>query len=972
MSNTPPVAKELGQLLERYWQRFFEKGVLDEVQLALVESAKEKLDKVWLASDFVAEQCIKDPLLLVELLGSGDFERSFCAAQYQCELAGIVAEISSQPMLARALRQFRQREMVRLIWRDVLQQASLEEVVRSLSDLADVCLMVARDTLHGWLEAKHGSPRSDDGVDQQLVVIAMGKLGARELNLSSDIDLIFTYSQRGECVGGGCVGGDRVGNVSGLSNQEFFVLLGQQLIQTLDQVTEDGFVFRVDMRLRPYGQSGALVLSYDALESYYQGQGREWERYAFVKARCVSLQAEPDQELMTRLQPFVYRRYVDYGAIESLRDMKALINREVRRRGVSQNIKLGPGGIREIEFIVQAVQLINGGRDRRLQTSNLLSVLAVLEQGGYYPALTVQALAQAYRFLRTLEHRIQGLRDQQTQNLPGDETDRLRVANAMLFGSWDELILQLDEYRAAVREHFDLLISKEQSGHDQAGLADSDMTAIWDLSQPREQLLGILLALSISKPDAEGLVLEVEKLKASKQLQRSHAVGLQRLDQLMPALLGWVAAGDSPLQTLVRIVPLLYQVLRRSAYLVLLLENEVALKHLVALCSASPWIADQLASQPLLLDELIDANSLFSHPDLDALKDELRQQLLRIPNDDLEQQMECLRHFKKGHVLRVAATEVSAFRPLMRVSDYLTDIAEATLSVVADIAWQQMVDKYGYPTTSEGRVQDRPFLIIAYGKLAGYELSYSSDLDLVFVYESPSNLCTDGERSIGNTVFFTRLVQRIIHVLTSNTASGELYEVDSRLRPSGAAGLLASSFVAFQSYQLEKAWTWEHQALVRSRVVMGSAALNEKFCGLRKQVLTQQRDPQTLREEVVSMREKMRGHLDTPAEGLFDLKQGSGGIVDIEFMVQYSVLRWAHQTPELLVYADNIRILEMMLEYELISLEDSECLSRAYLRYRSLIHRAALQNQKGQLSEQAFEASRQNVREIWQRLLGDS
>ena len=638
----------------------------------------------------------------------------------------------------------------------------------------------------------------------------------------------------------------------------------------------------------------------------------------------------------------------------------------------SSQQKVGPGGIREIEFIVQAVQLINGGRDRRLQVSNLLSVLVVLEQGEYYPSLVVQALEQAYRFLRTLEHRIQGLRDQQTQNLPGDETDRLRVANAMLFSSWDELCLQLDGHRAAVREHFDLLISKEQSADNQTSSADSNMAAIWDLNKPREQLLEILLALNISKPEADELLSEVEKLKTSKQLQRSHAVGLQRLNQLMPALLGWVVAADAPLQTLNRIVPLLYQVLRRSAYLVLLLENEVALKHLVALCSVSPWIADQLASQPLLLDELIDAKSLFSHPDLDALKDELRQQLLRIPNDDLEQQMECLRHFKKGHVLRVAATEVSAFRPLMRVSDYLTDIAEATLSVVADIAWQQMVDKYGYPTTPEGRVQDRPFLIIAYGKLAGYELSYSSDLDLVFVYESPSSLCTDGERSIGNTVFFTRLVQRIIHMLTANTASGELYEVDSRLRPSGEAGLLASSFASFQSYQLEKAWTWEHQALVRSRVIMGSVALNEKFCGLREQVLSRQRDPLTLKKEVESMRVKMREHLDAPAAGLFDLKQGSGGIVDIEFMVQYSVLRWAHQAPELLVYADNIRILEKMLEYQLISLADSECLSRAYLRYRSLLHRAALQNQKGQLNEQAFEQSRQNVREIWQRLLGDS
>lgn len=962
MPNGHPNGNAFNALLEKYWQRFSKKNALDEPQLIALSDAKANIDQVWAASHFVAEQCVQDPLMLVSLLQSKDFEQAFCAEDYRQQLAKALPGVSSQQELARLLRKFRQREMVRLIWRDVLQLASLEEVVRSLSDMADVCLITARDTLHHWLEEKMGCPQSEEGVPQQLVVIAMGKLGARELNLSSDIDLIFAYPQRGHCVG----------VASPVSNQEFFVLLGQQLIQALDKVTEDGFVFRVDMRLRPYGQSGALASSFDGLETYYQSQGREWERYAFVKARPVTPDEAVNKDLMQRLQPFVYRRYVDYSAIESLREMKALINREVRRRGVSENIKLGPGGIREVEFIVQAVQLINGGRDRRLQASNLMKVLVVLEEGGYFPAATVQQLEASYRFLRTLEHRIQGLRDQQTQTLPADTSDRLRVAASMGFSEWEALRSRLDEHRALVREHFDLLISSDQSEH-QPGEGDgSDMAAIWNMEQSREQRVGVLLQRKMPAADATELLQAVGKLKTSKQLQRAQKVGLQRLNKLMPVLLEQVVAGESPLQTFERITPLLYQVLRRSAYLALLLENEVALRHLVVLCSASPWIADQLARQPLLLDELIDANSLFSHPDLAVLKDELRQQLLRIPNDDLEQQMECLRHFKKGHVLRVAATEVSAFRPLMRVSDYLSDIAEATLSVVADIAWQQMVDKYGYPTTAEGRVTDRPFLIIAYGKLAGYELSYSSDLDLVFVYDSPANLSTDGERSIGNTVFFTRLVQRMIHVLTSNTASGELYEVDSRLRPSGAAGLLASSFSSFQSYQQEKAWTWEHQALVRSRVIVGSAALNKRFDALREQVLTVKREPEALQKEVKAMRVKMRDHLDSPAVGQFNVKQGTGGIVDVEFLVQYNVLRWAHQVPELLFFADNIRILEQMTEHGLLAREDAECLSKAYLRYRSLIHRAALQNQKAQFDASPFEEMRENVREIWHRQLGDS
>ena len=961
MLEQAPIPDQFNSLLENYWQSFFDKAELDELQHALIEEHRDVISRVWIASHFAAQQCICHPQWLLDLLHGGEFAVRYQYQDYERQLTALLQEVQQRDHLSKVLRRFRNKEMLRLIWRDVMQLADLNEVFTSLSDLADCCIHQALNLLHGWLEEKWGTPLSRQGEAQQLVVIAMGKLGARELNLSSDIDLIFAYPQGGETSGG-----DKE-----VSNQEFFIFLGQQLIQVLDEVTEDGFVFRVDMRLRPYGQSGALVYHFDGLENYYQGQGREWERYAFIKARLISGSEENRRNLHSRLHNFVYRRYVDYSAVDSLREMKALINREVRRRGVGDNIKLGRGGIREIEFIVQAIQLIKGGKDSRLQIAHLLSVMAVLKQAQYLPSDAVDELVEAYCFLRVLEHRIQGLRDQQTQNLPKDELERQRIAFSMACHHWQQLQQQLDRQRQVVRHHFDQLVSSEQRDEGESAAKQSDMEMVWHDECERELKIQMLVQQSMDETEAAALLDEIALLRSSSQLQRAHSVGVKRLHKLMPVLLDEVVKVPQPLITFKRVVPLIYSILRRSAYIALLLENELALRHFLALCSASPWIADELARQPLLLDELIDSKSLFSHPDLGQLRDELRQQLLRIPNDDLEQQMECLRHFKKGHVLRVAATEVSAFKPLMRVSDYLTEIAEATVSCVADIAWQQMVDKYGYPCDNMGRVRDRPFLIIAYGKMAGYELSYSSDLDLVFLYDSPPHLATDGARSIENAVFFTRLVQRIIHILTAQTPSGLLYEVDSRLRPSGNSGLLVSSFKSFKAYQQDKAWTWEHQALVRSRVIVGSETLHDKFSQLRRQILTQERDPKLLQQEVISMRQKMQDHLDNSSEGCFHLKQGAGGIVDIEFIVQYSVLRWSKEAPELLKFADNIRVLEQLVAHDLMAEDDANALRSAYISFRSAIHKAALQNQKAEVAENRFHRQRQSVINIWRTMLAD-
>ncbi|KAA1171617.1 bifunctional [glutamate--ammonia ligase]-adenylyl-L-tyrosine phosphorylase/[glutamate--ammonia-ligase] adenylyltransferase [Marinobacter salinexigens] len=879
-----------------------------------------------------------------------------------------LADVDSETSLHAALRQFRREAQFRIIWRDLMRWADLSETMLATSGFADTCIQGALDWLYDDACEQSGTPWGEHPVTgedapQKMVVLGMGKLGGRELNVSSDIDLIFAFPSGGET---------RDGRRS-IDNQTFFIRLGQRLIQALDQITGDGFVFRVDMRLRPYGQSGALALSFAALEAYYQDQGRDWERYAMVKARVVAGDQEAGQVLMESLRPFVYRKYIDFSAFESLRSMKAMISREVRRKGLENNIKLGSGGIREIEFVVQAFQLIRGGRDRELQQRELLVILKELEELELLPSRVVIELREAYVFLRNLEHALQGMEDKQTQLLPDDDLSRDRVALIMGFDDWAGCEHALNRHREQVATHFSDIITTEDEEESGADALDEGWHELWLAEVEEEAATRWLSDHGYEAPSDSYKALC--DLRENRTVQTMQTQGRKRLNQFMPMLLNALTTVDNPSETLSRVLQLVEAILRRTAYMVLLLENPGAGTQLVRLCSDSPWIARQLAETPLLLDELLNAESLYHPPAKEQLQDDLRQQMLRIPFEDLEEQMESLRHFKKAHILRVAASELKGTLPLMKVSDYLTWIAEVVLDHVVDVAYANLVSRHGYPGRADGETGEMDFAVIGYGKLGGIELGYSSDLDLVFVHKGDPELSTDGDKPIDNAVFYTRLGQRIVHILNTQTPSGQLYEVDMRLRPSGNSGLLVSTLQAFDKYQRNDAWTWEHQALSRARGVAGCPETLQSFERIRHDILCQPREREALRKEVVDMREKMRANLGTPANRqteTFHIKHDAGGIVDIEFMVQYLMLAWSSDHPELTQWSDNIRQMEELGRAGLIPVEDTERLREAFIALRSTIHRRALQNLNSQVEGGSFPEERTYIRAMWKKVMMDS
>lgn len=937
---------------------------------AYTESAKEAglrlphhpdfvkiLYKVWAASDFVAQSCIRSPDLVVDLLDSGDLLGDYRTDEYRLKLHGALDTVRDQNMLEDVLRDFRRREMVRIAWRDLAGWASLGETLRDLSALADACLDNTARVLHQWQTREMGVPTGERSKSpQSLVIIGMGKLGANELNFSSDVDLIFAYPEDGVTRR----------NRLPVSNEEYFTGLGRRLINTLHTVTEKGFVFRVDMRLRPFGDSGPLAVSFDTAEDYYQSQGREWERYAMIKARPVAGDINAGQRLITMLRPFVYRRYLDFTAFESLREMKALISREVDRKGLQDNIKLGPGGIREVEFIGQAMQLIWGGRKHELQERGILTVLQRLAGFGYLPEYVARNLAEAYIFLRRVENRLQAFADEQLHQLPTDDVDRTRLAFSMGYPDWPAFARQLAKYRQQVSDHFEQVFVAPQISrnerHGAASAADmaTDVTAVWTEKMDDTQAIRVLEASGFEAP--EDALQRIESLRDSYASRSLSAKGRTRMDYLMPMILGAVARSGHRDRVLTRLLDLIESVASREVYLALLVENPMALSQLVKLCAASPWISALLADHPVLLDELLDPRALYAPLDRAALENQLRIQLGIISQGDLEAEMDTLRHFKQTNVLRVAAADVMGIMPLMVVSDHLTEIAEVILNRILEIATAHL-GKRGTKARSR-KSPDTGFAIIGYGKLGGIELGYGSDLDLVFLHDQFDPHDTD------RSVFFARLGQRIIHMLNTHTPAGVLYEVDMRLRPSGASGLLVSSIDAFEEYQRRDAWTWELQALVRARVITGDGTIRQRFEAVRREVLGRKRDPGVLRREVCEMRERMRTELSQAKKGYFDIKQDKGGITDIEFIVQFGVLLWAHNHPELLRWPDNIRLLEEFDRAGLMTKEDVRLMSNAYRAYRSRVHRMALQEEDAVVDAGQFTEERKAITGIWEKLLG--
>ncbi|WP_456372747.1 bifunctional [glutamate--ammonia ligase]-adenylyl-L-tyrosine phosphorylase/[glutamate--ammonia-ligase] adenylyltransferase [Thiolapillus sp.] len=933
------MAGRLQELLSR-WDEHPRAGELAAGPLG------EELRQVWQASDFVAQTCLREPELLLGLADDGLLDRPLRATELAAQLEKSLARVTDENDLLRALRGFRRRQMVRIIWRDICHKASLEETLEDLSELADQSIRQSLMLLDAWAQARHGVPRDAQGEPQCLVVLGMGKLGARELNLSSDIDLIFTFPAHGQTDGR-----------RPLSNEQFFTRLGRSLINALGRQTEDGFVFRVDMRLRPFGEAGPLALSFSAMETYYFSQAREWERYAMIKARPVTGETAYREQLLGILRPFVYRRYIDFGAIDAIRDMKRRIQAEMHKRGMDANIKLGRGGIREIEFIGQAFQLVHGGRDRELQLRPIMAVLKLLADKSLLGETEVQELSCAYHFLRLTENRLQAWKDAQTHLLPVDEEGRLRLARSMKFASWEAFSKVLEAHRGRVERYFLQVFADTDSER-------HPLEKAWEV-EDQEQARELLRDAGFADPAA---VLERMQAFANSHACRVLSQGARhKLDRLMPQLMEHAGRVQNPDQTLERLLELLQAIVQRTAYMDLLLENPQVLEQLVRLGSESRWVVGQLVRYPVLLDELLDPRQLYAPLRREELKNELTALLSRIAADDLEQQMERLRQFAAGNRLRTAAADITGSIELMVVSDYLTEIAEVVLEEVLELAWRHLVGRHGLP----GEVDGRGFAILAYGKLGGRELGYGSDLDLVFLHADYSmNALTDGQRPVANDVFYARLAQRIVHLLNTRTPSGVLYETDMRLRPNGESGLLVSSLAGFEKYQRSSAWTWEHQALVRARSVAGDERLAARVSAVRDQVLRRGRDPRRLAQEVAGMREKMRASLDRSRDGVFDIKQGRGGITDIEFMVQYAVLRWAREYPALTAWTDNIRLLETLADVGVMDPSRGESLVLAYQRFRDSYHHLTLQEQPGLLEAEALKAERKQVTMVWEQFFG--
>lgn len=956
------VFNETEQLIIGMGQKSYQ-GFMDEHADLILQwpaQMQQQLPLIIGYSQFITTSLHNDPELIQALpqLLQHQTRHPFYADELVERLAGCETEDACM----KALRVFRRQEMVCIAWRDFLSQWDLKTSLAHLSLLAESLILASYQWNYQACTQLWGTPHNDEGKPQTMQILGMGKLGGGELNFSSDIDLIFTYPENGETKGAR----------RSIDNAQFFTRLGQRVIKSLDQVTQDGFCYRVDMRLRPFGDSGPLVMSYSALEDYYQEQGRDWERYAMVKARVMAEGINKEyQQLQMLLRPFVFRRYIDFSAIDALRRMKAMIRSEVRRRGLVNNIKLGAGGIREIEFIVQVFQLIRGGREPSLRGRGLLSTLCEIKKLELLTQDDTDALHHAYVFLRRLENLLQALDDAQTQTLPETEDDQLRLACAMGFEHWSQLITQVEAHMQQVNQVFEGVIGEEEG---EEATLDSSFYELWDMAKDPDILTQIMSDEKLGCIDADhsvarSMARDIHSFKNDLNKKTIGPRGRDVLNRLMPKVFAAIFAREDAQFGLARVLSLLQHIVSRTAYLELLETNHGALFQLVRLCSASPMISEQLSRYPILLDELLDSQQLYQPTELSQYLPQLREFLARIPEDDMEQQMEALRQFKQIEMLKIAAADVTDAIPVMKISDHLTYLAQSVIHIVIEQAWQQLKVKYGQPSYLEGR-NDKGFGVIAYGKLGGIELGYQSDLDLVFLHQAPEGDQTNGAKQIDSFQFYLRLVQRIIHIFSMRMPSGILYEIDTRLRPCGESGLLASRIDSFERYQQDDAWTWEHQALVRARLVYSNEALDASYQAVREKILSQPREEDKLKVDIVKMREKMRQHLDKSTQTRFYLKQGVGGLTDIEFLVQYWVLSQSKQYPQLLMWSDNVRIIETMASIGLIESSVAKGLIDAYTGMRDEVHHRNLLNLSAHVDMSNFIQERDLVKETWNHWLG--
>ena len=957
----------------------------DEEAIRFLSNLQQEIVNVFSFSDFIQKVALQYPQRFIVALkrilqavaaceqnnSLVDIEHYKPAlSQLQVQIQKVLSTATTPQTLeiqaGAAIREFRQIHMLEIAWLDIIHLQSIETSILAVSNLADSIINEAYDCLYQALVKRYGEPESN----QALLIMGMGKLGGRELNFSSDIDLIFTYPSQGETNG-----------KKPLEHQVFFTRLAQKLIQMLDQVTQHGFAYRVDMRLRPLGESGPIVLPFSALENYYQEQGRQWERFAMQKMRIIN-RTPFNQTLLAIIKPFVYRKYIDFTTIESIREMKELIEKEVRRRQISHNIKLGEGGIREVEFFVQSLQLIHAGRNPDCQLTSILASMHALEAQQLTGNVNMQTLKEDYLFLRQVEHFLQTFNDEQTQTLPSDEADQARLSILLGHTNYEEsqnLIAQTMRRIHAVFRNIiadpndavlkgDELTSAESEAHSEICDALDD---IWQLTLDEKEANDALNGY-LSERAATLLIDSILKFKKKAERAGVSPRALKSINKLMPLLLNEMVSIEGKFDDDVfcdqtqGVFNILQTISGRVTYIDLLIEHPDVRQRLLHLCKKSPWVSSQIAQYPILLDELLhplylDKNELSLSEWKADCADSLRQTLLRVDAKDEEQIMDLLREFKHTSQLRIAAADISGTLAINQVSDKLTILAEVIMQQVIDLAWQQITVLFGMPgeddieqvainnTRLSTTLAANQLALIAYGKFGGLELSYGSDLDLVFIHDANLSLSTDESgtrKQVSNQEFYIKLVQRICHICTTKTYNGILYDIDLRLRPSGNSGLMVSHIDTLLAYQESSAWTWEHQALVRSRYVVGNESLAIRFNELRHQILSLPRNTPELRLQVFDMREKMRAHLETKLDNQIDIKQTRGGVVDVEFMVQFWVLAYASEHNIITKWSDNLRLLNTLADVGVIDKPMQDSLINAYLTLRHASHRTQLANRK--------------------------
>ncbi len=834
------------------------RDLLDDAVLA------ERVVRVAVASDFAIDTLRRQPALLAHLAGP-DPER----------LPAPTLDPAQPSAWPTQLRLWRAAESTRLVWRDVHGLDDVDATLAGATRLAEDCLQLGLQALEGEFATRHGLVRDADGAVQRLVVFGLGKLGGGELNFSSDVDLVYAYPQDGDSDG-----------ARSLAAEDYFARLGQRLARLLDEVTADGFCHRVDLRLRPFGNAGRVAWSFTAMDQYFQREGRDWERYAWLKARAVAGDIAAGQAWLETLRPFIYRRYLDYTALDGLRGLKAAIVAEMQRRDMIDDLKRGPGGIREIEFLVQSLQLIRGGRESALRGPRLLPALQALVDGGQIADEDGRALAEAYRFLRRLENRVQMLRDAQTHALPDDPALRARIAVALDHADAADLEQALAQRRARVSAEFDALLVPRR------GQAAPDGLSSYWRALPQGGEASALADAGFDDPGGNDAALR--DFARSTGVRALSDAARARLDRVVPALLAAAARSAQPDAALRRLLGLLQAILRRASYLALLDEQPSALARLVDVLARSALLAERIAAYPLLLDELLDARVAGPMPDAENMRAACAAAL---EHDDPENALRALNEARQALSFRIALATLDRRQPADDSARQLATLADAVVQSVLRMAWAEVVGAHG-------AIPDGRFAVIGYGSLGGQELGFGSDLDLVFLYDADPSAMSDGARAVEASRWFTRLAQKIVALLGAVTSAGRLYETDMRLRPDGGKSLLVSSLASFEDYQLQRAWTWEHQALVRARAIAGDVALCAAFERVRIATLARVRDPAVLVQDVVQMRRRMRAQLDRSDAARFDLKQGAGGLVDLEFLLQYAVLARAAHTATVLVPRD--------------------------------------------------------------------